>query len=107
MIQTAKLMNTNFDDYFGALCKEFPVASTGVPINIIYEIVYMTGKLYRKYEPLPYFEYIYIFHLTDENLYNLLTLILVFFRFQRNVFYNKVLMVEVTNIMDYFSNLIQ
>ena len=107
MIQTAKLMNTDFDDYFGALCKEFPVASTGVPINIIYEIVYMTGKLYRKYEPLPYFEYIYIFHLTDENLYNLLTLILVFFRFQRNVFYNKVLMVEVNNIMDYFSNLIQ
>ena len=46
-------------------------------------------------------------HLVDDNLYELLTLILVFFRFQRNIFYNKILMNEVNNIMNYFSNLIQ
>ena len=107
MITATKFFSADFNKYFGELCKEFPVASTGVPINIIYEIVYMTGKLYRKYEPSTEFDHIYMYHLTDESLYNLLTLILVFFRFQRNVFYNKVLMVEVNNIMDYFSNLIQ
>ena len=107
MIAATKFFSADFNKYFGELCKEFPVASTGVPINIIYEIVYMTGKLYRKYEPSTEFDHIYMYHLTDESLYNLLTLILVFFRFQRNVFYNKVLMVEVNDIINYFSNLIQ
>ena len=106
MINVAKYFNIDFDKYFGELCKEFPVASTGVPINIIYEIVYITGKLYRKYETPPDFEIVYTQHLADEELYNLLTLVLVFFRFQRNFFYNNVLMKEVTNIMDYFSRLI-
>ena len=106
MINVAKYFNIDFDKYFGELCKEFPVASTGVPINIIYEIVYITGKLYRKYETPPDFEIVYTQHLADEELYNLLTLVLVFFRFQRNFFYNNVLMNEVNDIMDYFSNLI-
>ena len=106
MINVTKYFNIDFDKYFGELCKEFPVASTGVPINIIYEIVYITGKLYRKYETPPDFEIVYTQHLADEELYNLLTLVLVFFRFQRNFFYNNVLMKEVTNIMDYFSRLI-
>ena len=58
MIQAAKFFKIDFDKYFGELCKEFPVASTGVPINIIYEMVYITGKLYRKYEPALDFEII-------------------------------------------------
>ena len=107
MIDVTKLFDTNFDQYFGELCKEYPVASTGVPINVMYEIVYMIGKLYRKYEPAPAFSILYDQHLADDNLYELLTLILVFFRFQRNIFYNKILMNEVNNIMNYFSNLIQ
>ena len=106
MMEVAKIFGINFDDYFGELCKEFPVASTGVPINIIYEIVYMTGKLYRKFEPADDFNIIYEEHLNDLNLYKLLTLTLVFFRFQRNFFYDKVLMKEVNSIMNYFSRLI-
>ena len=106
MIEAAKFFKIDYDNYFGELCKEFPVASTGVPINIIYEIVYITGKLYRNYEPAPDFEIIYNEHIQDTNLYKLLTLTLVFFRFQRNFFYNEVLMKEVNNIMNYFSNLI-
>ena len=107
MIEAIKSFNTDFDQYFGELCKEYPVAAAGVPINIMYEIVYMIGKLYRKYEPPLVFNTTYSEHLADDNLYYLLTLILVFFRFQRNIFYNKVLMNEINNIMDYFSNLIQ
>ena len=38
MIEAAKFFKIDYDKYFGELCKEFPVASTGVPINIIYEI---------------------------------------------------------------------
>ena len=106
MMEVAKIFGINFDDYFGELCKEFPVASTGVPINIIYEIVYMTGKLYRQFEPADDFNIIYEEHLNDLNLYKLLTLTLVFFRFQRNFFYDKVLMKEVNSIMNYFSRLI-
>ena len=107
MIKAIKTFNTDFDQYFGELCKEYPVAATGVPINVMYEIVYMIGKLYRKYEPPSVFSITYNLHLADDNLYYLLTLILVFFRFQRNIFYNKILMDEVNNIMNYFSNLIQ
>ena len=106
MIAATNIYNVDFNEYFGELCKEFPVASTGVPINVIYEIVYITGKIYRKYETPPTFEIIYTEHYLDDELYNLLTLILVFFRFQRNFFYNNVLMNEVNDIMDYFSNLI-
>ena len=107
MIEATKSLNTNFDKYFAELCKEYPVASTGVPINVMYEIVYMIGKLYRKYEQAPVFSIIFDNHLADDDLYYLLSLILVFFRFQRNIFYNKILMNEVNNIMNYFSNLIQ
>ena len=106
MIAATNIYNVDFNEYFGELCKEFPVASTGVPINVIYEIVYITGKIYRKYETPPTFEITYTEHYLDDELYNLLTLILVFFRFQRNFFYNNVLMNEVNDIMDYFSNLI-
>ena len=106
MIETINSFNVNFDNYFKALCQEFPVASTGVTINIIYEIVYMIGKLYRKYKPANEFSIIFDEHLSDESLYNLLTLTLVFFRFNRNYFYNKILMDEVNNIMNYFSQLI-
>jgi hypothetical protein len=100
------MSDAQFDNYFKALCQEFPVASTGVTINIIYEIVYMIGKLYRKYEPAYEFSIIFDEHLSDESLYNLLTLTLVFFRFNRNYFYNKILMDKVNNIMNYFSKLI-
>ena len=106
MIEVTKLYDIDYDQYYGEICKEFPVASTGVPINIIYEIVYMTSKLYRKYEPSPRFKHIYDEHLSEINLYKLLTLTLVFFRFQRNFFYNKILMNEVNDIMNYFSSLI-
>ena len=106
MMEVAKFFNINYDKYFGELCQEFPVASTGVPVNILYEIIYMTAKLYRKYEPATAFSIIFDQHLQDYNLYKLLSLMLVFFRFQRNVFYDKVLMDEVYNITDYFSTLI-
>ena len=106
MIEVTKLYDIDYDQYYGEICKEFPVASTGVPINIIYEIVYMTSKLYRKYEPSPRFKHIYDEHLSEINLYKLLTLTLVFFRFQRNFFYNKILMNEVNDIMNFFSSLI-
>ena len=86
MIEATKSLNTNFDKYFAELCKEYPVASTGVPINVMYEIVYMIGKLYRKYEQAPVFSIIFDNHLADDDLYYLLSLILVFFRFQRNIF---------------------
>ena len=46
MIETINSFNVNFDNYFKALCQEFPVASTGVTNNIIYEIVYENMNLH-------------------------------------------------------------
>ena len=46
MIEAINSFNVNFDNYFKALCQEFPVASTGVTINIIYEIVYENMNLH-------------------------------------------------------------
>ena len=106
MMEVLRLLNADYDQYFGELCKEFPVASTGVPLNLIYEIVYIVGKIYRSFQTTTSFKLILEKYLQERDLYDLLTLTLVFFRFQRNYFYNKVIMNEVNGIMDYFSTLI-
>ena len=94
MIEETKSININFWSISSEFWKEYPVATTGLPINVMYEIVYMIEKLNRKYEPTPDFNIFYEQHLAD-NWYYLLTLILVFFRFRKNIFYNKIFMNEV------------
>ena len=81
MMEVLRLLNADYDQYFGELCKEFPVASTGVPLNLIYEIVYIVGKIYRSFQTTTSFKLILEKYLQERDLYDLLTLTLVFFIF--------------------------
>ena len=112
IIQDESLMNIvsrfniSYDEYFGELCKEFPVASTGVASSIYYEIIYLVSHIYRKYERSDSFYLIFQNNLNKTELYQLFTVTLTFFRMERNYFYNNIIMVEVNHIIDYFSQLI-
>ena len=98
--------NISYDDYFGELTKEFPVASTGVPATIFYEIIYLVGKIYRKFENAQTFKELFQNNLNQTLLYELYTITFTFLRIQRNFFYNNIIMQEVHLIIDYFSELI-
>ena len=106
LINIVKRYNLSYDEYFGQLCKEFPVASTGVPASIFYEIIYLVGKIYRKYEQENSFYELFNNNLNQTLLYDLFTITFTFFRIQRNYFYNNIIMKEVYLIIDYFSELI-
>jgi hypothetical protein len=98
--------NISYNDYFGELCKEFPVASTGTSESLFFEIIYLVGQIYRRYEQSDTFFHIYQNNLLHPNLYRLYTITLTFLRLHRNYFYNNVIMKEVDEIIIYFSNLI-
>ena len=98
--------NINYDAYFGELCKEFPVASTGIPSSIYFEIIYLVSHIYRKYEKSESFYLLFQNNLNKTELYQLFTITLTFFRMERNYFYNNIIMVEINQIIYYFSQLI-
>ncbi len=106
LINIVKRFNISYDDYFSELCKEFPVASTGVPSTVFFEMIYLVGKVHRKYERSDYFYDIFQINLNQTVLYELFTVTLTFFRMQRNYFYNNIIMNEVNLIISYFSKLI-
>ena len=105
LMDITKRFNINYDEYFGELCKEFPIASTVVPSSIFFEIIYLVSHIYRKYERADTF-YELFQNLNQTELYDLFTITLTFFRMQRNYFYNNIIMEEVNGIIDYFSELI-
>lgn len=98
--------NISYRDYFDELCIEFPVASTGTSESLFFEIIYLVGQIYRRYEQSDTFFHIYQNNLLHPNLYRLYTITLTFLRLHRNYFYNNIIMKEVDEIIDYFSNLI-
>ena len=106
LMNVAKEFNISYDKYFGELCKEFPVASTGIGSTIFYEIIYLVGKIHRKYEKSESFNDIFQYNLNQTLLYELFTLTMTFFRIQRNYFYGNIIMQEVNLIIAYFSQLI-
>ena len=98
--------NITYEDYFGELCREFPVASTGTSESLFFEIIYLVGQIYRRYEQSDTFFHIYQNNLLHPNLYRLYTITLTFLRLHRNYFYSYIIMKEVDEIIEYFSNLI-
>ena len=106
LIKIAKQNNINYDKYFSELCTEFPVASTGVPSTIFFEVIYLVGQIYRKYEKSDSFYEIFQLNLNQTQLFDLFTITLTFLRMQRNYFYNNIIMKEINQVMDYFSQLI-
>ena len=106
LIKIVNRYNISYDGYFGELCEEFPAASTGVPSSIFYEIIYLVGKIYRKYEKSNSFYELFNNNLNQTILYDLFTITFTFLRIQRNYFYNNIIMKEVYEIINYFSELI-
>ena len=100
--------NKNEDDYqnYGrALCKLFPVGSTGSDTNIMLEILYNCELLYQKYRPNSNFDEIMNLYVKENKLYGLYTLILTLNRLIRTYFNDQIFINEVNNIFDSFSYL--
>jgi hypothetical protein len=106
LMSITQRFNVSFDEYFGALCEEFPVAQTGESTSVFYEIIYLVGRIYRKYESSDSFYNIFEYNLNQTQLFELFTLTMTFLRIRRNVFYESIIMQEVNQIIDYFSRLI-
>ena len=60
--------NISYRDYFDELCIEFPVASTGTSESLFFEIIYLVGQIYRRYEQSDTFFHIYQNNLLHPNL---------------------------------------
>ena len=106
LINIMKGYNISYDEYFSALCEEYPVASTGDASSVFYELIYLVGRIYRKYESSSDFYEIYQYNLNQTQLFELFTLTMTFLRLRRNFFYENIIMQEVNQIIDYFSGLI-
>ena len=106
LIKISNKLNIDYDKYFSELCEEFPVASTGVPSSIFFEIIYLVGQIYRKYEKSDSFYEIFQLNLNQKEIFDLFTITLTFLRMQRNYFYTHVILNEINQIMNYFSQLI-
>ena len=105
-VDITKRYNIDYNNYFGALCKEFPIASTIDASMLFYEIIYLIGRIYRKFENSDDFYNIFQNNLNQTQLYELFALTMTFLRMRRDNFYDKLIMKEVNQIMDYFSMLI-
>ena len=100
--------NKNEEDYqnYGkALCKLFPVASTGSDSNIMLEILYNCEVLYQKYKPNKDFEEIIELYVKENKLFGLYTIILTLNRIIRTYFNDNIFIEEVDGIFDSFSYL--
>ena len=95
----------DYQNYGKALCKLFPVASTGSDSNIILEILYNCELLYRKYKPNNDFDEIINLYVSDDKLFGLYTIILTLNRLIRTYFNDDIFIKEVDAIFDSFSYL--
>ena len=95
----------SYQNYGKALCKLFPVASTGSDSNILLEILYNCEILYQKYRPNQDFDKIINLYVKENKLFGIYTIILTLNRIIRTYFNDKVFIEEVDGIFDSFSYL--
>ena len=95
----------SYQNYGKALCKLFPVASTGSDSNIMLEILYNCEILYRKYRPNQSFDKIIDLYVKEHKLFGVYTIILTLNRIIRTYFNDKIFIEEVDGIFDSFSYL--
>ena len=95
----------DYQNYGRALCKLFPVASTGSDSNIMLEILYNCELLYQKYKPNRDFDEIINLYVKDDKLFGLYTIILTLNRLIRTYFNDDIFIKEVDGIFDSFSYL--
>ena len=95
----------DYQNYGKALCKLFPVASTGSDSNIMLEILYNCEILYQKYKPNKYFDEIINLYVKDNKLFGLYTIILTLNRLIRTYFNDEIFIGEVDGIFNSFSYL--
>jgi hypothetical protein len=95
----------DYQNYGKALCKLFPVASTGSDSNIMLEILYNCEILYQKYKPNKDFEEIIELYVKENKLFGLYTIILTLNRIIRTYFNDNIFIEEVDGIFDSFSYL--
>jgi hypothetical protein len=96
-------LNLTYDDYYSALCKLFPVATTGSDTNIFMEILFNCEVMYHRFEPNESFEEIYKLYIKRNKLFSLYTFVLTLSRIVRTYFNEKIFSDEVNNIFDSFS----
>ena len=95
----------DYQNYGKALCKLFPVASTGSDSNIMLEILYNCELLYQKYKPNKDFDEIIDLYVKENKLFGLYTIILTLNRIIRTYFNDNIFIGEVDGIFDSFSYL--
>ena len=95
--------NVSYHDYYSALCKLFPVATTGSDTNIFMEILFNCEVMYHRFEPNENFEEIYKLYIKKNRLFSLYTFVLTLSRIIRTYFNEKIFSDEVNNIFDSFS----
>ena len=96
-------LNLSYNDYYSALCKLFPVATTGSDTNIFMEILFNCEVMYHRFEPNESFEAIYKLYIKRNKLFSLYTFVLTLSRIVRTYFNEKIFSDEVDNIFDSFS----
>ena len=96
-------LNFSYQDYYSALCKIFPVATTGSDTNMFMEILFNCEVMYHRYEPNDSFDDIFKLYIKKNNLFSLYTFVLTLSRIIRTYFNEKIFSNEVKNIFDSFS----
>ena len=94
----------DYNDYFKAICKAFPVATTGNDNTMLFEVLYMIDQLYNKFEKLDFAGMFNQLH--SPVLFDCYTLVLTLNRIIRFHFNNIIFIEEVNKVFDYFSTLI-
>ena len=105
LIQGFDKTEEDYQNYGKALCKLFPVASTGSDSNIMLEILYNCELLYQKYKPNKDFDEIIDLYVKENKLFGLYTIILTLNRIIRTYFNDNIFIGEVDGIFDSFSYL--
>ena len=98
-------LNFSYQDYYSALCKIFPVATTGSDTNMFMEILFNCEVMYHRYEPNDSFDDIFKLYIKKNNLFSLYTFVLTLSRIIRTYFNEKIFSNEVKNIFDSFSDI--
>jgi len=96
-------LNISYHDYYSALCKMFPVATTGSDTNMFMEILFNCEVMYHRFEPNESFDEIFKLYIKRNKLFSLYTFILTLSRIIRTYFNEKIFSDEVNNIFDSFS----
>ena len=96
-------LNISYHDYYSALCKMFPVATTGSDTNMFMEILFNCEVMYHRFEPNESFDEIFKLYIKRNKLFSLYTFVLTLSRIIRTYFNEKIFSDEVNNIFDSFS----